>query len=108
MHCQGGKLMVQVTSRVPGVTSLWLGGRESNPDSQIQSLESYHWTTSHQEQINLRVPQLSTALSGEVRYVARSIVRPFRFDRLIHPVRLVPARARAVGVSPRLPRRHSS
>ena len=26
---------------------LWLGGRDSNPDSQIQSLESYHWTTSH-------------------------------------------------------------
>src|SRR5437868_11266719 len=24
----------------------WLGGRDSNPDSQIQSLESYHWTTS--------------------------------------------------------------
>ena len=27
----------------------WLGGRDSNPDSQIQSLESYHWTTSQQE-----------------------------------------------------------
>ena len=26
----------------------WLGGRDSNPDSQIQSLESYHWTTSQQ------------------------------------------------------------
>ena len=23
----------------------WLGGRDSNPDSQIQSLESYRWTT---------------------------------------------------------------
>jgi hypothetical protein len=63
---------------------LWLGGRESNPDSQIQSLESYHWTTSHQEQINLRAPQLSTALpdtalSDELRYVARPMVRPFKF-----------------------------
>jgi hypothetical protein len=28
---------------------VWLGGRDSNPDSQIQSLESYHWTTSQQE-----------------------------------------------------------
>src|SRR6476659_4369789 len=27
----------------------WLGGRDSNPDSQIQSLESYHWTTSQQK-----------------------------------------------------------
>src|SRR6266852_2663418 len=26
----------------------WLGGRDSNPDSQIQSLVSYHWTTSQQ------------------------------------------------------------
>ena len=25
--------------------SEWLGGRDSNPDSQIQSLESYRWTT---------------------------------------------------------------
>src|ERR1051325_3081543 len=29
---------------------IWLGGRDSNPDSQIQSLESYHWTTSQQEE----------------------------------------------------------
>ena len=27
---------------------VWLGGRDSNPDSQIQSLVSYHWTTSQQ------------------------------------------------------------
>src|SRR5438876_10976568 len=26
----------------------WLGGRDSNPDSQIQSLVSYPWTTSQQ------------------------------------------------------------
>lgn len=32
----------------------WLGGRDSNPDSQIQSLESYHWTTSQHEVLNLR------------------------------------------------------
>ena len=29
----------------------WLGGRDSNPDSQIQSLESYHWTTSQQARV---------------------------------------------------------
>ena len=33
----------------------WLGGRDSNPDSQIQSLESYHWTTSQQRDLNLRI-----------------------------------------------------
>lgn len=33
----------------------WLGGRDSNPDSQIQSLESYHWTTSQHEVLNLRI-----------------------------------------------------
>jgi hypothetical protein len=31
-----------------GLRFVWLGGRDSNPDSQIQSLESYHWTTSQQ------------------------------------------------------------
>ena len=36
------------------VVSLWLGGRDSNPDSQIQSLESYHWTTYQHEVLNLR------------------------------------------------------
>ena len=35
--------------------SFWLGGRDSNPDSQIQSLESYHWTTSQQGILNLRI-----------------------------------------------------
>src|SRR5438132_7503903 len=34
-----------VVTVVTGSTC-WLGGRDSNPDSQIQSLESYHWTTS--------------------------------------------------------------
>jgi hypothetical protein len=29
----------------PARASKWLGGRDSNPDSQIQSLESYRWTT---------------------------------------------------------------
>ncbi len=41
---------------------MWLGGRDSNPDSQIQSLESYHWTTSHQgEVIYGWMQRLSTA-----------------------------------------------
>src|SRR5690349_8590341 len=34
---------------------VWLGGRDSNPDSQIQSLESYHWTTSQQEEFEFTV-----------------------------------------------------
>ena len=29
-------------------TQDWLGGRDSNPDRQIQSLQSYRWTTSQQ------------------------------------------------------------
>jgi hypothetical protein len=28
----------------------WLGGRDSNPDRQIQNLQSYHWTTSQRIQ----------------------------------------------------------
>ena len=36
-------------SRPEVFETFWLGGRDSNPDSQIQSLESYHWTTSQQE-----------------------------------------------------------
>ena len=27
----------------------WLGGRDSNPDKQIQNLRSYRWTTSQQK-----------------------------------------------------------
>src|ERR1019366_6848751 len=27
----------------------WLGGRDSNPDRQIQNLQSYRWTTSQQQ-----------------------------------------------------------
>ena len=27
----------------------WLGGRDSNPDTMVQSHVSYRWTTSHQE-----------------------------------------------------------
>lgn len=30
--------------------SEWLGGRDLNPDSQIQSLESYRWTTPQRTQ----------------------------------------------------------
>jgi hypothetical protein len=29
-------------------TTFWLGGRDSNPDTQIQNLQSYRWTTSQQ------------------------------------------------------------
>ena len=42
--------------------AIWLGGRDSNPDSQIQSLESYHWTTSQQRnRIYVSQPVKSTA-----------------------------------------------
>ncbi len=46
--------MVQVNWAFRLLEKFWLGGRDSNPDSQIQSLESYHWTTSQQEETNLR------------------------------------------------------
>ena len=51
----------------PGGNSvkMWLGGRDSNPDSQIQSLESYHWTTSQQEEFEFTYPRL--CLSTESR-----------------------------------------
>ena len=39
-------MMMMMTAAIGHV--VWLGGRDSNPDSQIQSLESYHWTTSQQ------------------------------------------------------------
>ena len=38
-----------IVGAVHGLEWNWLGGRDSNPDSQIQSLESYHWTTSQHE-----------------------------------------------------------
>jgi hypothetical protein len=44
---QNGQLNFPV-DKLPMIV-FWLGGRDSNPDSQIQSLESYHWTTSQQE-----------------------------------------------------------
>ena len=28
--------------------NVWLGRRDSNPDTQLQRLQSYRWTTSHQ------------------------------------------------------------
>ena len=42
---------------------IWLGGRDSNPDSQIQSLESYHWTTSQQRS---RIYELVTRKSNHI------------------------------------------
>src|SRR5512132_2230455 len=42
----------------------WLGGRDSNPDSQIQSLESYHWTTSQQRN---RIYELKRRKSNTMR-----------------------------------------
>ena len=63
ISCQGGNLMVQVTGFCEvGEGEFWLGGRDSNPDSQIQSLESYHWTTSQQRnRIYELKPRKSTA-----------------------------------------------
>lgn len=37
----------------------WLGGRDSNPDSQIQSLVSYHWTTSQREEFQCKCRRFS-------------------------------------------------
>jgi hypothetical protein len=33
---------------IAGFKNDWLGGRDSNPDRQIQNLQSYRWTTSQQ------------------------------------------------------------
>ena len=33
------------TEIIPTIV-FWLGGRDSNPDTQIQNLQSYRWTTS--------------------------------------------------------------
>src|SRR5580693_3917796 len=35
-----------LTSAEPRRAPNWLGGRDSNPDTQIQNLQSYRWTTS--------------------------------------------------------------
>jgi hypothetical protein len=34
----------------------WLGDRDSNPDRQIQNLQSYHWTISQQGLLYLSSP----------------------------------------------------
>ena len=54
--------------------SIWLGGRDSNPDSQIQSLESYHWTTSQQEEFEFtyqghacQMPQTTPRIAPSIR-----------------------------------------
>ena len=41
--------------------SNWLGGRDSNPDNEIQNLASYHWTTSQ------NFPFQSRIFRGEVQ-----------------------------------------
>ena len=33
-------------SHMLGFDEVWLGDRDSNPDRQIQNLQSYHWTIS--------------------------------------------------------------
>ena len=60
--------MVQVTRQYYSLgESFWLGGRDSNPDSQIQSLESYHWTTSQQRNRIYVTPRIkSNAVIGSV------------------------------------------
>src|SRR5262245_34501670 len=56
----------------------WLGGRDSNPDSQIQSLESYHWTTSQQEGLNLRIGLRVVNLRFQERLDSKCSVENFR------------------------------
>jgi hypothetical protein len=43
----------------------WLGGRDSNPDRQIQNLQSYHWTTSQRIQ-----PQYNKAFGSPKTHLA--------------------------------------
>ena len=41
-------LMIPQALRAPEAASDWLGRRDSNPDTQLQRLQSYRWTTSQQ------------------------------------------------------------
>src|ERR1700722_8477534 len=41
------------------IEKTWLGGRDSNPDTQIQNLQSYRWTTSQRGRQPLICQQLS-------------------------------------------------
>ena len=50
----------------------WLGGRDSNPDRQIQNLQSYHWTTSQDLHQFTRRPGLRS------RYQLTWLVRELR------------------------------
>src|SRR5205085_1272516 len=47
-------------------TRQWLGGRDSNPDRQIQNLQSYRWTTS-QEQTTRTRQNYSTTYAPRLR-----------------------------------------
>ena len=52
---------------------IWLGGRDSNPDSQIQSLESYHWTTSQQEEFEFTYPSLCLSTEPDLSVILDAV-----------------------------------
>ncbi len=41
-------MAIRKSRQSPQILEDWLGGLDSNQDNQIQSLMSYHWTTSQQ------------------------------------------------------------
>ena len=91
----------------PGVRC-WLGGRDSNPDTVVQSHVSYRWTTSHQP-AGSRRETLSISTSPAARQsaaprlrCARAIVR----GRRTSAPRRVPGSP--TGPSPRRARRESA
>jgi hypothetical protein len=49
---------------------IWLGGRDSNPDRQIQSLQSYRWTTSQHKEGTSKTQQ-GFSIDGEPLSIGR-------------------------------------
>src|SRR5918993_3294042 len=79
-HKTGGSVEPPVVFK-----SFWLGGRDSNPDSQIQSLESYHWTTSQQGIPNLRIdaPLVNHASFLSIRTILKILSKKKCLNQLL-------------------------
>ena len=46
---RGARRLARAGGRNESLRGTWLGGRDSNPDKQIQSLSCYRYTTSQQK-----------------------------------------------------------
>jgi hypothetical protein len=51
----------------------WLGDRDSNPDRQIQNLQSYHWTISQRGLIYISIGPPGLHLSPQGRIIRESL-----------------------------------